>query len=224
MRSSVAPPAPATPARAEHVDRELAEAAVEGRPEQLVDRRRGLIGARAPSRQRAQRVEAHDAQRDPRVGEALAHDRVRPRAPFALRERGDLAAARSRSASCWPSVDAPRSNASVPIATRQPSSTSPTTFSAARARAVEERLVELAVAGDLHDRPDLDARLVHRHEQVREPLVLRRVAVGAAQHEDPLRPVRERRPHLLAVITHSSPSRTARVCTFARSEPASGSE
>ena len=67
------------------------------------------------------------------------------------------------------------------------------------ARAVEERLVELAVPGDLHDRPDLDPGLIHRHEQVRQPLVLRRVAVGAAQHEDPLRPVRERRPHLLAV-------------------------
>jgi hypothetical protein len=33
--------------------------------------------------------------------------------------------------SCWPSVDAPRSNASVPIATRQPSFTAPTTLSTA---------------------------------------------------------------------------------------------
>jgi hypothetical protein len=53
--------------------------------------------------------------------------------------------------------------------------------------------------GDLHDRPDLDAGLLHRHEEVRQAFVLRRVTIGTAQHEDPLRPVRERRPHLLSV-------------------------
>ena len=40
---------------------------------------------------------------------------------------------------------------------------------------------------------------MHRNEQVRQTLVLGRGAVGARDHEDPLRPVRERRPHLLAV-------------------------
>ena len=38
--------------------------------------------------------------------------------------------------------------------------------------AVEEDLVELGGAGQLQDRPDLDAGLVHRHEQVGEAVVL----------------------------------------------------
>ena len=45
-----------------------------------------------------------------------------------------------------------------------------------RARTVEERLVELAVPGDLDDRADVDASgLVHRDEQVRQTFV----ALGA---------------------------------------------
>ena len=65
--------------------------------------------------------------------------------------------------------------------------------------AVEEDLVELRRPGDLLDRSDLDAGLVHRHEQVGDAPVPGRVAVGAGEHEAPLRPVRERRPHLLPV-------------------------
>ena len=56
------------------------------------------------------------------------------------------------------------------------------------------------------------------------PLVLRRVAVGAGEHEAPLRPVRERRPHLLAVdhpLVAVEPRRAV-LATLARSEPAFG--
>ena len=68
-----------------------------------------------------------------------------------------------------------------------------------RARAVEEHLGELRVAGDLHDRADLDARLLHRHEQVRESLVALRRGIGAAHDEAPVAPLRPRGPDLLAV-------------------------
>ena len=40
---------------------------------------------------------------------------------------------------------------------------------------------------------------VHADQQERDALVLRRVAVGAGEHEAPVAPVRQRRPHLLAV-------------------------
>ena len=66
-------------------------------------------------------------------------------------------------------------------------------------RAGEEHLVELGVAGDLVDRADLDAVLAHRHEQVRDALVLGRLTVRAGQHEAPVGPVGLRRPHLLAL-------------------------
>ena len=107
--------------------------------------------------QRAQRVEAHHAQRDPRVGEALAHHRIAA-SPFArarsvigrssLLER-ELLAERRRAP-----LERERPHRDAPARR----STSPTTFVGRGARAVEERLVELAVPGDLHDRPDLDRR------------------------------------------------------------------
>src|SRR4051812_20379748 len=63
--------------------------------------------------------------------------------------------------------------------------------------AVEEDLVELRRAGDLHDRPDVDAGLLHRHEQVGQPGMLRGFRVAAGQHEAPVGDVRQRCPHLL---------------------------
>ena len=41
--------------------------------------------------------------------------------------------------------------------------------------------------------------LVHRHQQVREPVVSLAALLGAAHDEAPVRPLRERRPHLLPV-------------------------
>ncbi len=68
----------------------------------------------------------------------------------------------------------------------------------AGARAVEEHLVELSPAGDLHDRPDLHTGLFHRHEQEREPRVASRRRVRARDHEAPVGHVCQRRPDLLA--------------------------
>ena len=64
---------------------------------------------------------------------------------------------------------------------------------------VEEHLVELGRAVGLHDRAHLDAGLLHRHEEVRDALVLRRVRVGAGEQEDVVGVLRLGRPDLLAV-------------------------
>ena len=66
-------------------------------------------------------------------------------------------------------------------------------------RVREEHLVELGRAVGLHDRPDLDAVLLHRHEQVADACVLRHLRVGARQQEDVVGVLRLRGPDLLAV-------------------------
>ena len=90
---------------------------------------------------------------------------------------------------------------------------------------VEEDLVELRGAGELHDRAHLDAGLLHRHEQVGEPAVTLGAGIGACEHEAPVGDVRERRPDLLPgdrPLVAVDGSRV--VATAARSEPAPGSE
>ncbi len=62
-----------------------------------------------------------------------------------------------------------------------------------------EDLVELALAGDHLDRTHLDAGLVHRHQQERDALVLRRVGVGASEREDVVGEMAGRGPDLLTV-------------------------
>ena len=62
-----------------------------------------------------------------------------------------------------------------------------------------EDLVELALAGDHLDRPDLDAGLAHVDEEERDALVLRGVGVGAGEREDVVGEVAGRRPDLLPV-------------------------
>ena len=119
----------------------------------------------------------------------------------------------------------PRSKPSVAIATFQPSLTSPSTSDAVGAGVVEEDLVELGGARHLLQRPDRDAGLVHRDEQVREALVRRRVGVGAARLQKHQSARCASVVHTFwPLMTHSSPSSTPRVCTFERSEPAFGSE
>ena len=65
-------------------------------------------------------------------------------------------------------------------------------------RLFDEELVELGLAGDLDQRPDLDAVLLHVHQEVGEPAVLGRVRVRAGEQHAPLGVMRERRPDLLA--------------------------
>ena len=96
-----------------------------------------------------------------------------------------------------PSV--PRSCSSVVIATCQPPPTSPSTFSTGHLDAGEEDLVELRLAGDLAQRPHLDAGRLHVDDQVREPGVALRGRIAAGDEDAPVGDVRVRRPHLLAV-------------------------
>ena len=67
------------------------------------------------------------------------------------------------------------------------------------ARAVEEHLVELGGAVGLDDRPHLHSGLAHRHEQVGDALVLRRVRIGAGEQEGVVGVLGLGRPDLLAV-------------------------
>ena len=64
---------------------------------------------------------------------------------------------------------------------------------------VEEGLVELVLARDLPQGPDRDARTAHVDEEETQPLMLRKVAVGADKCEAPLRILRKARPYLLAI-------------------------
>ena len=68
-----------------------------------------------------------------------------------------------------------------------------------RPGAGEEHLVELRAAGQLLDRPDVDAVLVDRDEQERQPVVPLRAGLAAGDDEEPLRELRVGRPDLLAV-------------------------
>ena len=63
----------------------------------------------------------------------------------------------------------------------------------------EEDLVEQMHAGHLDDRRHFDAGQIHRHDEVAQACVLRRVGVRARQQDPELRRVRERRPDLLTV-------------------------
>ncbi len=64
---------------------------------------------------------------------------------------------------------------------------------------VEEHLAELGRAVGLGDAADLDAGLAHRHQQVRDALVLGRVGIGAGEQEAVVGVVATGGPHLLAV-------------------------
>ena len=63
----------------------------------------------------------------------------------------------------------------------------------------EEHLVEAAVAGDLAQRPHLDAGLAHGEEEERDAPVLGLVPVGAGDEQRVVGLGGARRPHLLAV-------------------------
>src|SRR5690606_20648540 len=152
------------------------------------------------ARQRPQRVEPHDLEADGGGGEALAHHRVGGAAVAARRggdlvqlvTEGELLAERRGAA-----LEGQRAHGDLPAF-------ADAAHHVARrgAGAVEEHLVELAVAGELDDRPDLDAVLAHGHQQERDagvPAARVGGGLGAGQHEAPVGPVGERGPHLLAL-------------------------
>ncbi len=65
---------------------------------------------------------------------------------------------------------------------------------------VEEHLVQVMAVVDRDDRPHRDARRLHVHEQERDALLpLRRIRIGADQHEAPVGVMRGRCPDLLPV-------------------------
>ena len=65
--------------------------------------------------------------------------------------------------------------------------------------AAQEDLVELRLAGDLGQRPHVDARGVHVDDEVRQPGMALGVRVGAREEDAVVGDVRVRRPDLLAV-------------------------
>ena len=92
----------------------------------------------------------------------------------------------------------PRSCASVVFATAQPLCSAADEMVVGHEHVVEEHLVELRVAGDLHERTHLDAGRLHVDDEVRDALVLRRVGIGAGEADAPPRELRVAGPHLLA--------------------------
>ena len=126
--------------------------------------------------------------------------------------------------SCTPRVATPRSNPSSPIATRQPPFTSPTTSSrAARAPSKKTSLNSDVPVSWMIGRISTPAwRMGQRMNEI--PLCFG--ADGSVRHTTKHQSAQWASDvHTFCpVITHSSPSRTARVCTLARSDPASGSE
>ena len=105
---------------------------------------------------------------------------------------------------CWnrrcPVVaEVPRSKPSVVMATFHPLFTPPTTFSLGQRALVKKTSLNSARAVDLLDGADLDARLLHGHEEVGDAGVLGRVGVGAGQQEDVVGVLGLGGPHLLAV-------------------------
>ena len=114
---------------AQHVHRELAEVLVPGRPVELVDHRlaRQLRGSRRPRACAARSCASPRGRSRRRRGAGAAPDRGPCRCARAI---WMTCSSSLRKLRFWPSVEAPRSKASVPIATFQPSPGWPTTFPA----------------------------------------------------------------------------------------------
>ena len=81
-----------------------------------------------------------------------------------------------------------RSLISVALATFQPSPTCAEPVRVGDPHVGQEHLVELGLAGDLAQRPDLDARGVHVDDEVGQARVLGHVGVGAGDQQGPAGP------------------------------------
>src|SRR3954453_2659206 len=175
-----------------HEHRDLTQSLGPARPQQLGDRR---LHARLRRGEHPQRGVAQHPKVDPQLGQPVGDERVVDRAGAArclddvveLATEADLLAQRRDAA-----LEPERRHGHPPAVAGRPED-----VVARRPRTVEEDLVELRRAGDLHNRPDVDAGLLHRHEQVGQPGMLPGVRVGAGQDEAPAGDVRERGPGLL---------------------------
>ena len=123
-----------------------------------------LVDAKRPHR-----VPAHDAHSHPQVGQALAGDGVLDRS-VAAGCGEDLAELPIEGHLLSEGEHAPfereRAHRDLPAVSGRPDD-----HVRWGAGAVEEDLVELGGAGDLADGADVDAGLVHRHEQVRQAMM-----------------------------------------------------
>ena len=97
-----------------------------------------------------------------------------------------------------PRIPTPRSKARVASATRQPSLTSPTTRSASVRAPSKNTSLNSEVPVICRMGRTSTPALVHGDEKIGEPLVPRRLGVGATHHEAPVAPLGVGGPHLLA--------------------------
>ncbi len=132
-----------------------------------------------------------------RPREPLAHERVGEHARASRTSSRRRSIATSCSTCSFQTNVAPRSLASVVLATRHPSCSRADEVLDRDLDVVEEDLVELALPGDLAQRSDLHALGVHRDREHRDALVRRRVGVGPHERDAPVGEARVRRPHLL---------------------------
>ena len=145
--------------------------------------------------------------RQPAVGEQPQHLRLDRDLREPLADQRVLASPSARpparsSATCTRACSAnaspARSCISVVIATRQPLSTPPTTFSTGiRASSMNSSLNSASPVIWTSGRISTPV-LLHVHQEVGEPAVLGRVRVRAREQHAPLGVMGERRPHLLA--------------------------
>ena len=184
--------------RADQREPDLLHVLVVLHAEQLAHRRlrtarvgAGQRGEREPEAEHRERVAACRRARRPRRGRAAS--------PACPRSR---TASRIRSTPCPNVMPLPmntRSFASVVRAARQPSCSGADEAVVGDEHVVEEHLVEHRLAGQLAQRPDVDARGLHVEHEARDAVVLGRVGVRAGEQDAPVGLLGHRGPHLLAV-------------------------
>ena len=117
-----------------------------------------------------------------------------------------------------------RSCLSVERETFQPSPRLPTMFRAGMRTSSKNTSQKSTPPCIMRERPHVDARRLHRDQQVGDAGVLRRVGLGAEQAEHHVGLGRRWLVQIFwPLITHSSPTSSARDWSEARSLPAPGS-
>ena len=123
----------------------------------------------------------------------------------------------------WPSVDAPRSNPRVPIATRHPPSTSPTMLSASVVAPVKKTSLnsESPVTWWIGRISTPSCRMGTRRYEMPLCLAASRLVRASTKHQSAQWACEVHT--FCPSIDHRPSTSSARVCTLARSEPAPGS-